>query len=84
MPPRRPWQNIALEVAQRLDVAVGVHEHAVDEVGPGQVQRLLRERLRAVLEQVLRLVAQQRFDVGGVGLDGHGVASQVSLARSVL
>ena len=41
--------------------------------GPGQVQIDRRERLGAVLEQGLRLVAEQRFDVGGVGLDGHGV-----------
>ena len=57
-------------VEHRLEVAAArgssgrsdAHD-AVDEVGPGQVQQRPVDRLRRVLEQRLRVVAQQLLDV---------------------
>ena len=47
-----------LQVSQYLRVAVGLDEHALDEVRPGQVQARCVERLALVVQQALGLVAE--------------------------
>ena len=53
------------EVAQDGGRPVGVHEDLVEVVGAGKAEVLGRERLGHVVEQRVRLVAEQLFD-------GHG------------
>src|SRR6202034_57481 len=51
-----------LEATQRRVAAIALREHAVDEVGTGQVQLRLVDRFAAVAEQAVGLVAEQLFD----------------------
>src|SRR5690606_1418937 len=60
-----------LQVAQRLRVAVGKGEDAVDEVGARQVEPFAGDGLALVLEQVLRLVSEERLDLLEVGCVAH-------------
>jgi hypothetical protein len=62
-----------LEVAQHVRRAVGVEHDAVDEVRPGEVQLVRRDRLAAVREQVLGVVAEQLLQArGGDACGRHG------------
>ena len=65
----------ALERAQHRRRAVASREHAVDEVGAGQVEAVARDRRALVAEEVLRLLAEDRFDAADAASgarDGHG------------
>ena len=56
-----------LEVAEHAGVAVAGGEDAVDEIGAGQVQRLLGDRLADVREQAVGLGAEKLADGGRHG-----------------
>ena len=64
----------ALQRAQDRRRAVAVLDDAVDEVGAGQVEAVPRDRGALVTEEVLRLLAEDRFDAAdaaGGARDGH-------------
>ena len=64
----------ALQRAQDGRRAVAVLDDAVDEVGAGQVEAVPRDRGALVPEEVLRLLAEDRFDAAdaaGGARDGH-------------
>ena len=52
-----------LQVAQDGHGPVGGGEHAVHEIGPGQVQLVLGDALAGVFEQRARVRAEQPFEV---------------------
>jgi hypothetical protein len=54
-----------LQVAQDTEVPVGAEPHPVDEVGAGQVQILFGNGATGVLEELLRLVAEDVCRVEG-------------------
>jgi hypothetical protein len=60
----------ALEVDEDAGRAVAVHEHAIHEVGTGQVDGRGRDGRRAMLEQARRIAAQGALNVAE--LHGHG------------
>ena len=77
-----------LEAAQDARVAVADRPDAIDEVGAGQVELVAGDRLAAVLQQVLRVLAEDLFYVaqGGCRRRCHGVlreraAGEFSLIR---
>ena len=77
--PCRPGARVEqpLQVAQHLRVAVRVDEHAVDEVGPRQVQVVCGDGRALVPEQVRGVVAQQL-------LEPRVVSSAVAMCRLAL
>ena len=52
-----------LQVAQHRRSTIGLGRHPVDEIGPRQVQMLLRDRLARMAEQVLGSVGQNLLDL---------------------
>ncbi len=61
-------QNL-LHAAHHLGIAVGTRDHAVDEVGAGEVQLVLREARGAIGQQVFGFGAEEVVDSVGCG---HG------------
>ncbi len=64
----------ALQRAQDRRRSVGIAHHAVDEVGAGKVEAVARDRRALVAEEVLRPLAEDRFDAGDAACgarDGH-------------
>ena len=62
VPPRRPWSNISLQVAQHRVRAVALRDDAVDEVRPRQVKERAVDRLGLVLEEGRRIVTEELRD----------------------
>ena len=62
--PIQPLDIFKLESAQDPQISVAALPDVVNERRRGQVEAVLADRLRLVLEQVASLVTQQRLDSG--------------------